>query len=494
MEEYDIYRDIRERTGGDIYIGVVGPVRAGKSTFISNFMQKMILPRMHNKQEAERVRDELPQSANGRTIMTTQPKFVPGEAVSLELGENINVRVRLVDCVGYLISGAAGDTDEDNKPRMVKTPWSDQPMPFEKAAETGTKKVIEEHSSVGIVITSDGSIDTEIPRTNYVSAEERVVKELTVLGKPYIIVLNSSVPDSAETQKLALNLGEKYSATVLAMDVLNMTEVDILHIFESLLMEFPLRDIEVNINKWVRALPKESEIVENLCSRMVAASENMNKMSDAKTVLPAFEDSPYFDSVEIATADLGSGKITYSVKVKDGLFYKALSSAAENEIADDFALMSYVKELSAAKKHYDKIKDALNCAVENGYGVVAPSIDEMKLEEPEIVRQGSRYGVKLKASAPSLHIMSVEVSAEVSPIMGTEQQSEETVRKMLDGFEGNPLGIWNTNMFGKSMEELVNESINDKLNNMPPEARKKMRKTLSRIINEGKGGVICILL
>ena len=245
-------------------------------------MLNLILPRMHNKQEAERVRDELPQSANGRTIMTTQPKFVPGEAVSLELGENINVRVRLVDCVGYLISGAAGDTDEDNQPRMVKTPWSDQPMPFEKAAETGTKKVIEEHSSVGIVITSDGSIDTEIPRINYVSAEERVVKELTALGKPYIIVLNSSVPDSAETQKLALNLGEKYSATVLAMDVLNMTEVDILHIFESLLMEFPLRDIEVNINKWVRALPKESEIVENLCSRMVAASENMNKMSDAR--------------------------------------------------------------------------------------------------------------------------------------------------------------------------------------------------------------------
>lgn len=494
MEEYDIYRDIRERTDGDVYIGVVGPVRAGKSTFITNFMQRMIIPKMSDQGETERIRDELPQSANGRTIMTTQPKFVPSEAVALDLGENVNVRVRLVDCVGYLIEGASGSLDEENKPRMVKTPWSDEAMPFEKAAETGTRKVIEDHSTVGIVITTDGSIETEIPRMNYVAAEERVVGELTALGKPFVIVLNSSVPDSAETKKLAENLSAKYSAKVLPINVLSMSDDDILQIFESLLMEFPLKDIDVNISKWLQALPKENEIISSLCDTVIGACANMVKMSDAASVSRAFEASPYFDSVEVGSIELGTGKITYSVKVKEGLFYKALSDACGSEISDDFALMTYVKDLSEAKSEYDKLKDALESVKATGYGVVRPRIDEMKLEEPEIVKQGSRYGVKLKATAPSLHIMSVDVSAEVSPIMGTEQQSEETVKKMLDSFEGNTLGIWNTDMFGKTMNVLVNESLNDKLANMPPEAQKKMRKTLSRIINEGKGGVICILL
>lgn len=494
MEEYDIYRDIRERTDGDVYIGVVGPVRAGKSTFIANFMQRMIIPKMNDQGETERIRDELPQSANGRTIMTTQPKFVPSEAVVLDLDENVNVRVRLVDCVGYMIEGANGSLDEENKPRMVKTPWSDEAMPFEKAAETGTRKVIEDHSTVGIVITSDGSIDTEIPRMNYVAAEERVVGELSALGKPFVIVLNSSVPDSAETRKLADNLSAKYSAKVLPINVLTMSDDDILLIFESLLMEFPLKDVDVNISKWLQALPKENEIISSLCDTVIEACSNMVKMSDAAAISQAFNANRYFDSVEVGSIELGTGKITYTVKVKEGLFYKALSDACGSEISDDFALMTYVKDLSEAKNEYDKLKDALESVKATGYGVVSPRIEEMRLEEPEIVKQGSRYGVKLKATAPSLHIMSVDVSAEVSPIMGTEQQSEETVKKMLDSFEGNTLGIWNTDMFGKTMNVLVNESLNDKLANMPAEAQKKMRKTLSRIINEGKGGVICILL
>lgn len=494
MEEYDIYRDIRERTDGDVYIGVVGPVRAGKSTFIANFMQRMIIPKMNDEGETERIKDELPQSANGRAIMTTQPKFVPSEAVALDLGENVNVRVRLVDCVGYLIDGASGSLDEENKPRMVKTPWSDDAMPFEKAAETGTKKVIEDHSTVGIVITTDGSIDTEIPRINYVAAEERVVGELTALGKPFIVILNSSVPDSAETKKLSENLSAKYSATVMPVNVLQMSDEDILRIFENLLMEFPLKDISVNISKWLQALPRENEIISSLCDTIITACGNMVKMSDASAVAKAFAGSPFFDSVEVSEIELGTGKITYTAKVKEGMFYKALSDACGNEICDDFALMSYVKNLAEAKNQYDKIKDALESVKTTGYGVVRPTIEEMQLEEPEIVKQGSRYGVKLKATAPSLHIMAVDVSAEVSPIMGTEQQSEETVKKMLDSFEGNTLGIWNTDMFGKTMNVLVNESLNDKLANMPAEAQKKMRKTLSRIINEGKGGVICILL
>lgn len=494
MEEYDIYRDIRERTGGDVYIGVVGPVRAGKSTFITNFMKSTVLPKMENEEEKNRVRDELPQSANGRTIMTTQPKFVPNEAVKLSLGENVDVKVRLVDCVGYLIEGASGNVDEDNNPRMVTTPWAEEAMPFEKAAETGTQKVIRQHATVGIVITTDGSIDTEIPRVNYVAAEERVVGELTSLGKPFIIILNSSVPTSSETQKLAANLSEKYSAKVMPVDVLNLAEEDILHILENLLMEFPLSDVSVNVNKWVRALPRENEIISSLCSGVLSSCENMSKMSDSYNIVKAFENSEYFEGATIDNVDLGNGKITCTVKVKEGLFYKALSDTCGDDIDDDFALMSYVKELSGAKKEYDKIKSALDSVKETGYGVVAPSIDEMQLEQPEIVRQGARYGVKLKASAPSLHIMRVDVNAEVSPIMGTEQQSEETVRKMLESFENDTLGIWETEMFGKTMNVLVNDGINDKLANMPQEAQKKMRKTLSRIINEGKGGVICILL
>ena len=494
MEEYDIYRDIRERTGGDVYIGVVGPVRAGKSTFITNFMKNAVLPKMEDDDEMNRLRDELPQSANGRTIMTTQPKFVPNQAVELKLSDNVDVKVRLVDCVGYLIEGATGNVDEDNNPRMVKTPWSDEAMPFEKAAETGTQKVIRQHSTVGIVVTTDGSIDTEIPRVNYVAAEERVVNELTALGKPFIVILNSSVPGSSETQKLAANLSEKYSAKVMPIDVLNMGEEDVLHILENLLMEFPLSDVNVNVNKWVRALPRDNEIIASLCSGVLSCCENMTKMSDWEKVVKAFEESPFFENASADNIDLGSGRITYSVKVKEGLFYRALSDTCGDDISDDFALMSYVKELAGAKREYDKIKNALESVRQTGYGVVTPSIDEMKLEQPEIVRQGSRYGVKLKASAPSLHIMEVDVSAEVSPIMGTEQQSEETVKKMIESFEGDELGIWKTEMFGKTMNVLVNDGINDKLANMPPEAQRKMRKTLSRIINEGKGGVICILL
>lgn len=494
MEEYDIYRDIRERTNGDVYIGVVGPVRAGKSTFITNFMQRMVMPKMTDKAETERMRDELPQSANGKTIMTTQPKFIPNEAASLHIGDNIDVRVRLVDCVGYLIEGANGHLDAENKPRMVKTPWSDDAMPFDRAAEIGTRKVIDDHSTIGIVMTTDGSIDTDIPRVNYVSAEERVVNELTALGKPFVVVLNSTVPDSAETKKLAAALSQKYSTSVIPLDALNMTEENILDLFEKLLMEFPLKDISIDINKWLQALPSDNEIISNLCGLVMENCKNMIKMSDSNALNDIFENSEYFDSIAVKKIDLGSGRISYTVKAKDGLFYKALSDSCGSEISDDFALMSYMKDLVHAKKEYDKISEALESVRATGYGVVKPSLDEMTLNEPEIVKQGSKYGVKLRASAPSLHIMQVDINAEVSPIMGAEQQSEEMVRKMLDGFEGNPQGIWNSDMFGKSMHVLVNEGLNNKLMNMPEEAQKKMRKTLSRIVNEGKGGVICILL
>lgn len=493
MEEFDVYKDISERTDGDIYIGVVGPVRAGKSTFITNFMNRLVVPKIKSKHVRERMTDELPQSANGKAIMTTQPKFVPGEAVSVNIADNIDIRIRLVDCVGYLIEGATGHLEND-KPRMVKTPWSDEAIPFEQAAEIGTQKVITEHSTIGVVMTSDGSIDTELARAAYVSAEERVVNELKSLGKPFIVVLNSKVPQSTETVKLAASLSDKYETAVIPLDVLNMTENDIKDLFAKVLMEFPLRDVEFKIDKWLQALPMDNEIISSLLAKIADKTAAMKKMSDYKAVDEAFVEGSDFASVTVSAVELGKGKVTYELAAKPELFYKALSASCGMEITDDFALMSNMKELVHAKKEYDKISVALESVKKTGYGVVAPSLDEMTLEEPQIVKQGSHYGVKLKASAPSLHIMEVDIAAEVSPVMGAEEQSEDMVKNMLASFETNPKGIWETDMFGKSMHVLVNEGLNNKLNSLPGDTQKKMRKTLSRIINEGKGGVICILL
>lgn len=493
MEEFDVYKDISERTDGDIYIGVVGPVRAGKSTFITNFMNRLVVPKIKSKHVRERMTDELPQSANGKAIMTTQPKFVPGEAVSVNIADSIDIRIRLVDCVGYLIDGATGHLEND-KPRMVKTPWSDEAIPFEQAAEIGTQKVITEHSTIGVVMTSDGSIDTELARAAYVSAEERVVNELKSLGKPFIVVLNSKVPQSTETVKLAASLSDKYETAVIPLDVLNMTENDIKDLFAKVLMEFPLRDVEFKIDKWLQALPMDNEIISSLLAKIADKTAAMKKMSDYKAVDEAFVEGSDFASVTVSAVELGKGKVTYELAAKPELFYKALSASCGMEITDDFALMSNMKELVHAKKEYDKISVALESVKKTGYGVVAPSLDEMTLEEPQIVKQGSHYGVKLKASAPSLHIMEVDIAAEVSPVMGAEEQSEDMVKNMLASFETNPKGIWETDMFGKSMHVLVNEGLNNKLNSLPGDTQKKMRKTLSRIINEGKGGVICILL
>ena len=493
MEEFDVYKDISERTDGDIYIGVVGPVRAGKSTFITNFMNRLVVPKIKSKHVRERMTDELPQSANGKAIMTTQPKFGPGEAVSVNIADNIDIRIRLVDCVGYIIDGATGHLEND-KPRMVKTPWSDEAIPFEQAAEIGTQKVITEHSTIGVVMTSDGSIDTELARAAYVSAEERVVNELKSLGKPFIVVLNSKVPQSTETVKLAASLSDKYETAVIPLDVLNMTENDIKDLFAKVLMEFPLRDVEFKIDKWLQALPMDNEIISSLLAKIADKTAAMKKMSDYKAVDEAFVEGSDFASVTVSAVELGKGKVTYELAAKPELFYKALSASCGMEITDDFALMSNMKELVHAKKEYDKISVALESVKKTGYGVVAPSLDEMTLEEPQIVKQGSHYGVKLKASAPSLHIMEVDIAAEVSPVMGAEEQSEDMVKNMLASFETNPKGIWETDMFGKSMHVLVNEGLNNKLNSLPGDTQKKMRKTLSRIINEGKGGVICILL
>ena len=483
MEQFDVYKDIRERTDGDVYIGVVGPVRAGKSTFISNFMNKLVLPKIKSKHVRERMQDELPQSANGKAIMTTQPKFVPGEAVTVSFGEKMDARVRLVDCVGYLVDGATGYV-EDGKPRMVRTPWSDEPVPFEEAAETGTRKVISEHSTIGIVMTSDGSIDTEIARSAYVPAEERVVGELSALGKPFVVVLNSKVPESAETKKLANSLTEKYGAAVIPMDVLNMGEKDIADLLGKVLLEFPLRDVEISMDKWLQALPADNEIISSLAALITEKTSQMVKMSDCYKMQSALDGDERFSGISLDKIDAGTGKLHYTVSATPELFYKALSAACGAEIKDDFALMSKITALAKSAAEYDKIGEAMEQVKKTGYGVVTPAQGDMTLSEPEIVRQGSRYAVRLRATAPSLHIMEVDVAAEVNPVLG-EVQSEESLKTMLAGFNSDPKGIWDTQMLGKSMHELAEDKLRGKIASV---------KTLTRIVNEGKGGVICILL
>lgn len=492
MEEFDIYNDISRRTDGEIYIGVVGPVRTGKSTFITKFMDALVLPKVDGY-EKDRMRDELPQSAEGRTVMTTQPKFVPSEAFTIEVAEKMPVKVRLVDCVGYMVEGANGHMEGDS-PRMVKTPWFEESIPFEKAADIGTQKVITEHSTIGIVMTTDGSISTDLGRNPYIPAEERAVGELKSLGKPFVVVLNSRVPDSAETIKLAGELSERYKAAVIPMNVLELSEADVVALFEKVLLEFPLRDVVVNTAKWIQALDSDNPIIKELCQRTEEFASTINKMSDCFRCDSLIEESVYFDGAELSKAELDVGRVVYTVKEKPDLFYKALSEQCGIDIGDEFELMAELSGLVNAKKQYDKLAAALDNAQETGYGVVSPSLDEMKLEEPEIVKQGNRFGVKLKASAPSLHIMRVDIETEVFPVIGTEQQSEDFVKYLLSEFDQNPEKIWETNMFGKSLNALVNEELSGKLAAMPQDTQKKMRRTLSRIVNEGKGGIICILL
>ena len=492
MEKYDIYKDIAVRTGGDIYVGVVGPVRTGKSTFITKFMEKLVIPNISSKLQKQIATDEMPQSADGKTIMTTQPKFIPSNGVKVQFKNKSQANVRLIDCVGYLVDGAVGHV-EDDKPRLVKTPWSEKEIPFEKAAEIGTKKVIEEYSTIGIVMTTDGSFG-EIPRSNYVSAEERVVGELKSLKKPFVIVLNCKEPNSERSVKLASELESKYDVSVVCLNALELNAEDIGYVMEKALLEFPMQSFNVNIPRWMQSLPENSQIIKEIITSVKEVSENVEKMRDFYQIDGLFADSEKFEPIKTDEIKLGEGVAEYSIKAKDGLYFDVLSEQCGEDIRDDYELINYIKSFAEEKRKFVKIKDALKCAEEDGYGVVLPTVEEMNLEEPILVKQGGKYGVKLKASAPSLHIMKVDVSAEVSPIVGTEKQGEDLINFIMTKFEDNPSGIWETNMFGKSLHDLVNEGLAGKLTAMPKDAQGKMRKTLTRIVNENRGGILCILL
>ena len=491
MEKYEIYDDIKCRTGGDIYIGVVGPVRVGKSTFITQFMQKLVVPNITEKNAKERTIDELPQSADGKTIMTTQPHFVPNEAVKIKVA-NADMRVRMIDCVGYLVSGVMGHK-EGEKPRLVKTPWTDKEMPFEEAAELGTKKVMEEHSTVGIVVTTDGTI-TDIPRASYIEAEERVVAEMKKTGKPFVMVLNSKNPAGADAKKLATALAEKYDVPVVPVNALDLKDGDVDKVFEKMLGEFPIKAIRVKMPDWLRALAYDDEIITEIANEVMRLGEHVTKLSQVDKNQLAFTESESFDPITFSNIELGEGVVKFDVIPKEGLFYRVLSKECGYQIRDDFELVNYIKELAVAKLEYDKIKYALDEVKQTGYGIVEPRCEEFELSEPEIIKQGNRFGVKLKASAPSLHIMRVDVNTEVTPLVGTEAQSQDFAKTLAEQFETNPESIWDTNILGRSLQSLVGDNITSKIALMPEEAQRKMRKTLGRILNEGKGGVICILL
>ena len=492
MSDFNIYKDIAERTNGDIYVGVVGPVRTGKSTFITKVMEKLVLPNILDGYSKDRTRDEMPQSGDGKSIMTTQPKFIPNEAVSVKLDSDITFGIRMVDCVGYLVDGAIGHV-EDDKPRMVTTPWSEEEIPFEKAAEIGTKKVITNHSTVAILVTTDGSI-TGIERENYLKAEERVVKELKEYNKPFVIVLNSSHPNSPETLSLVKNMSDKYEVKVLALDVDKMEMSEINQVFEGVLNEFPISKIAIKLPDWMQVLDYSNEIINKLIGNIKDFIDGIGKISDIPSNLNLFNENEYFEPNIDRTVDLGKGKVTLMVRPKADLYYKVLSKECNCDIKNEYHLMSYIKQLSIAKVQYDKFKDAIEQVKENGYGVVHPSLEDLTLEEPKMYKSGGKFGVKLKASAPSLHIMQVDIETEVNSMVGNEQQSEELVKYLMGEFENNPKEIWDTKMFGKSLYSLVNEGLQNKLMVMPQEIQKIMRRTLGRIVNEGKGGVICILL
>lgn len=487
----NIYEDIAKRTNGEIYIGVVGPVRSGKSSFIKKFMDGAIIPNIESEYDRERAKDETPQSASGKTIMTTEPKFVPDEAVSIKIGDT-KMKVRLIDCVGYLIDGALG-TNEDGSVRMVTTPWSKEPIEFEKAAELGTKKVISDHSTVGIVVTSDGSYG-DFSRDDYISAERRVIGELTSLGKPFVIVLNSAIPESDSAQALAMSIEEKYGAPVALVNALELTSEDFEGIMKLMLGQFAINEIRFNLPKYLSSLENDHWLKSSVISSIINSTGDVSKIDEIPRCLEALSKNEYISDTPISICNLGSGEVDVNVTLNNELYYKIISEFCGTQINDDEELFHNIRRLSEAKREFDKFTAAIDEVNETGYGIVLPDVDDMTLEEPEIVKQSGSYGVKLRASAPSIHMIRAKIETEINPIVGTQEQSQEIIKYMLDEFEDEPKKIWESNMFGKSLYELVNEGLHAKLEHISEDSRARLSDTLTRVINEGSNGLICIIL
>ena len=492
MNNSKIYSDIATRTGGDVYIGVVGPVRCGKSTFIKKFMETLVLPQIDNEAERSRARDEMPQSADGKTVMTTEPKFVPEKAVRIALPGNVNLNVKMIDCVGYIVKGAEGLTENGND-RMVMTPWSKSPLPFEEAAEIGTKKVIDEHSTVGVMITTDGSIG-DLPREAYDISEGRVIADLKACGKPFVVVMNSASPDSDEAIELALEIENKYSVPVALVNCAQMTVDDIEHILELCLFEFPVTELSFKLPSWIDAIDKKSPLRADIEAAVREAAESINTIASVHQCVEALSKADGISESFVSSTELATGKSRAEIKIDDRLLYKALSEKCNIDINNEKELFEAISELGEAKVRFDKIREALDAAESTGYGIVLPSVEDLVLEEPEIIKQSGGYGVKLKACADSLHMIRAKIQTEINPIVGSEKQSEEMVKFLLKEFEENPRELWESNMFGKSLYCLVNEGLNSKLDHIPQDARMKICQTLQKIVNEGSNGLICIIL
>jgi len=492
MEMQDIYQSIAERTGGDIYIGVVGPVRTGKSTFIKRFMDLMVLPNIENEYQKERTRDELPQSASGKTIMTTEPKFIPEEAVNIHLDNDVSCKVRMVDCVGYMVDGALGRF-EGEVPRMVTTPWSDEQMPFEEAAEIGTKKVITEHSTIGVVVTTDGSI-TEIPREDYLMAEDRVIEEMLALRKPFVIVMNSIDPMSEDSLRSAEMLEKRHGVPVIPINCREMSHDDINDIIGAVLYEFPISEIVFKVPGWIKALDRDHWLREEMFSIIGNATAGITKLSHVKGAFDSCAKTQNLKRIAVMEINAGTGVAKAEIEAEGQLFYKILGEETGLELDNDRRLVEILKGLVKVNNEYKRIEEALSDVKERGYGIVRPSFDELRLEEPEIIKQGNRFGVRLKASAPSIHMIRCDVETEISPLVGTERQSEELVNYLVSEYEDEPDKIWESDIFGKSLNELVTEGLSNKVFRMPEDSQKKLRETLQRMINDGNGGLICIIV
>jgi len=492
MSDFNIYKDMAERTEGNIYIGVIGAVRTGKSTFIKRFMDTLVLPNIDDENRRMRTRDELPQSAAGKTIMTAEPKFIPNEPVRISIDDNVNFNVRMIDCVGYLIPGAEGHMEGDG-PRMVNTPWSDSPLTFEKAAETGTEKVIKEHSTIGIVVSTDGSI-TDIPRENYIQAEKRVVGELKQLGKPFIIILNSTHPYSSETMNMASQMENEYGVSVMPVNCAQLKSNDITQILEKVLMEFPVKEIRFNLPKWFDTIDFENDIKLSVADTLKQIMDKTDKIKDIKSIPAGLEENEYIRKVFMGTADMGNGCVDMDVSEQDGLFYRYLSETMDCPVENDYELISVIKDMGANRQKYMMLENALNSMEKRGYGIVYPLKEDIVLEMPEIYKQGSRYGIKLKARGKSIHMIRADIDAELSPVIGDEQQTKDYLENLKNDLKNEPEKVWNMNIFGRSLETLVNDSVQNKLYRMNDDAQMKLRETVEKIANEGNGGLICILL
>lgn len=492
MEKLNIYESIAKRSQGDIYIGIVGPVRVGKSTFIKRFMDLLVVPNVKNIYARERLLDEMPQSGSGKTITTTEPKFIPAQAVSLNLPGNMNFKVRLADCVGYLVPGAMGHV-EDGKARMVNTPWDKEKIPFEEAAERGTRKVIEEHSNIGIVITTDGSIG-DIPRKNYEDAEAKVIYQLQELQKPFVVVVNSTEPEAAPARTLAGKLEQKYGVPVIAADCARLSGQQLTGILEKVLHQFPVNEISFHFPGFIEGLDNSHWIKASIIENLKVWSRSFETTRDITEMLPRLVDGEIIRNAEIKKMDLGTGEVDVDVTLDNSLFYKVVTELMEEEVENDHTFFRRLKEFAAAKKSYDKLSAAMEQVEAQGYGIVQPKLKEMVLGEPEVFRQGSKYGIRLTAKAPSLHIIKTDITTEVSPVVGTEKQSEDLVKYLLTEFESDPSKIWETNIFGKTLYDMVAEQMESKLSNVPENIREKVQRSLQKISDEGKEYFICIVI